>query len=70
MVCLICTPEVQGPQARGLRVYISGNSIVFIGKVVGIDCGFSLIGNFQCITFIIKDTHFDGIISALLSIII
>ena len=26
--------------------------IVFIGKVVGIDFGFSLIGNFQCITFI------------------
>ena len=27
-------------------------SIVFIGKVVGIDCGFSLTGNFQCITII------------------
>ena len=25
--------------------------IVFIGKVVGIDCGFSLTGNFHCITF-------------------
>ena len=24
VVCLICTPEAQGPQARGLRVYISG----------------------------------------------
>ena len=25
------------------------NPIVFIGKVVGIGCGFSLTGNFQCI---------------------
>ena len=25
------------------------NPIVFIGKVVGIDCGFPLTGNFQCI---------------------
>ena len=24
MLCLICTPEAQGPQARGLRVEISG----------------------------------------------
>jgi len=35
------------------------NPIVFIGKVVRIDCGFSLTVNFQCITFIVKDTHFD-----------
>ena len=24
VVCLICTPEARGPQAQGLRVYISG----------------------------------------------
>ena len=24
VVCLICTPEARGPQARGLRVDISG----------------------------------------------
>ena len=24
VVCLIYTPEARGPQARGLRVYISG----------------------------------------------
>ena len=35
------------------------NPIVFMGKVVEIDCEFLLTGNFQCITFIVKDTHFD-----------
>ena len=24
VVCLICTPEAREPQARGLRMYISG----------------------------------------------
>ena len=24
VVCLICTPDARGPQARGQRVYISG----------------------------------------------
>ena len=33
--------------------------IVFIGKVVEIDCGFLLTRNFQCIVFIVKDTHFN-----------
>ena len=28
VVCLIYTPEARGPQARGLRVYISGKSRV------------------------------------------
>ena len=28
MVCLIYTPETQGPPARGLRMYISGKPLV------------------------------------------
>ena len=28
VVCLIYTPKAQGPQAQGLRVYISGKSRV------------------------------------------
>ena len=28
VVCLIYTPEARGPQAQGLRVYISGKSRV------------------------------------------
>ena len=35
------------------------NLILFIGNVVGIDCVFSLTEKFQCITFIVKDTHFE-----------
>ena len=30
VVCLICTPEAQGPQAQGLRVYLSGKPRVDI----------------------------------------
>ena len=28
VVCLICMPKARGPQARGLRAYISGKSRV------------------------------------------
>ena len=28
--CLICTPEARGPQAQGMRVYISGRTRVYM----------------------------------------
>ena len=28
VICLICMPEARGPQAQGLRAYISGKSRV------------------------------------------
>ena len=42
VICLICIPEVQGPQAQGLRAYISGKSQEHMLQVICItsDCGF------------------------------
>ena len=37
--CLICMPEAQGPQARGLRAYISGESRVPMLQVLCITSG-------------------------------
>ena len=41
-ICLICMPEARGPQARGLRAYISGKSREHMLQVICItsDCGF------------------------------
>ena len=33
-ICLICMPEARGPQARGLRAYISGKSRVHMLQVI------------------------------------
>ena len=51
VMCHIASPLVSWKQLKPEIVQVY-KSIVFIGKVIGIDCGFSLTGNFQCITFI------------------
>jgi len=57
-MCHIAPPLANWNQLKPGSMQVC-NPIVFIGKVVRIDCGFSLTVNFQCITFIVKDTHFD-----------
>ena len=56
--CYVPYSPIPGEQkaAQARKPY---KPIVFIGKVVGNDCGFSFTVNFQCITFIVKDTHFN-----------
>ena len=72
VACLICTPRGGGPRGRPWHnrhapynlppgKLEACKSIVSIGirKVVGVDCGILLTRNFQCIVFIVKDTHSD-----------
>ena len=64
VMCHIAPPLVSLKQLKPGSVQVC-QSIVFIGKVIGIDCGFLLTGNFQYI----KDTVGFGIIFELHSII-
>ena len=65
--CYVAPPLKSWKQLKPGSVE-SCKPIVFLGKLVGIDYGFSLAEDFQCVIFTVQDIHFNcsfGIVFAL-----
>ena len=62
-ICLIFMPEAQGPQARGLRAYISGESRAPMLQIICITSGtLKICPNLQAFAlpiYITMSIHFD-----------